>query len=587
MTTFVKALDNRTPMQYGENGHSEYGWSRNLEERIYQFYTQTTRTSIERVKELGIILHDILTEIHDQYDTDKMSKENKIDMLSILYKMIGLTRDITDGKGEYTLSYMMIYTWYSFYPMLAMFALKTFVLLEEEETNIPVHPYGSWKDMKYFANYCLQNGADRTHPLICFCADLVNNQLKKDIYNYVNCNYGEISLVAKWIPSEKSNKFGWFFKQLAVQYFPNYMASASSELQQKYAAKKCYTEYRKLCSPLNKWLDTVQIKQCANEWSTIDPAKQTSITMHKQKNAFLNKTKEGDVRIDKPDRIECSEHFKEYIDKGLRGEITIKGKRIGMNDFTRDALQLIHSQNNQKERDILNLQWTDSSKTNDNDTLGNMIAMVDVSGSMSGDPLHAAIALGIRIAEKSALGKRVLTFSAYPNWVNLDEAHTFVDMVELIENSTWGTNTNIYAAFKMICDAIETSKLPKEQAMDMILVILSDMQIDTADTKSLSSSLYNEIEFMYAELGKRLYNTPIRPPHILFWNLRCTNGFPVLSSQPNVSSVSGFNPSFLNLFCEKGVNALTECRPWSIMLEALGKDRYTVLDLELKEFFTD
>jgi uncharacterized protein with von Willebrand factor type A (vWA) domain len=36
-----------------------------------------------------------------------------------------------------------------------------------------------------------------------------------------------------------------------------------------------------------------------------------------------------------------------------------------------------------------------------------MIAMVDVSGSMEGDPMNAAIALGIRTAEKSLLGKRV------------------------------------------------------------------------------------------------------------------------------------------------------------------------------------
>ena len=55
-----------------------------------------------------------------------------------------------------------------------------------------------------------------------------------------------------------------------------------------------------------------------------------------------------------------------------------------------------------------------------------MIAMVDVSGSMDGDPLHAAIALGIRVAEKSILGKRVLTFSALPTWVNLDGYDSFV-----------------------------------------------------------------------------------------------------------------------------------------------------------------
>jgi hypothetical protein len=44
--------------------------------------------------------------------------------LIILYKMIGYTRDIIDGKGEYELSYMMILTWYEVYPELALFAIK-------------------------------------------------------------------------------------------------------------------------------------------------------------------------------------------------------------------------------------------------------------------------------------------------------------------------------------------------------------------------------------------------------------------------------------------------------------------------------
>ena len=49
--------------------------------------------------------------------------------------------------------------------------------------------------------------------------------------------------------------------------------------------------------------------------------------------------------------------------------------------------------------------------------------MVDTSASMECDdcnPLYSAIGLGIRIAEKSKFGKRVLTFSSEPNWINLE-----------------------------------------------------------------------------------------------------------------------------------------------------------------------
>ena len=46
-----------------------------------------------------------------------------------------------------------------------------------------------------------------------------------------------------------------------------------------------------------------------------------------------------------------------------------------------------------------------------NKNLGNLIAMVDTSGSMeceNGTPLHSAIGLGIRIAELSKIGNESL-----------------------------------------------------------------------------------------------------------------------------------------------------------------------------------
>ena len=50
--------------------------------------------------------------------------------------------------------------------------------------------------------------------------------------------------------------------------------------------------------------------------------------------------------------------------------------------------------------------------------------MVDTSGSMEDEncvPLYTAIGLGCCIAEKSKLGKRVLTFSNNPSWINLEK----------------------------------------------------------------------------------------------------------------------------------------------------------------------
>jgi len=570
MAAIIQSLDHMNYRQIGENGHKEYTWSDIIQEQILQFYSQITRTKSEIIEQLGTILNNMLLTITTDY---KISNEQRVEMLSVLYRMIGQTRDIIDGKGEYALSYMMIYIWYNYYPELAKYAFRLFVTMENEHE----HPYGSWKDIKYFCDYCKNKNQNTIHPLIDYAIDVVNEQLRKDTSSE------NPSLAAKWIPREKSKRFGWLFEKMATHYFYNYMQTASADNTKRKTAKlKCFTEYRKICSELNKKLDTVQIKQCSNNWSSIEPIKQTSITMHKQKIAFLNKTKKGSQKTNLEDRIQCSQHFKDFITQALNGEIKIKGKRVGLNDFTKDALKLIQNKDNHCESiDLLNIQWKDNaSQTN---ALGKMIAMVDTSASMYGDPLYAAIALGIRVAEKSILGKRIMTFSANPTWVNLDKCENFVEMVECVSNANWGMNTNIYSALDLILDVIVSQKLTADESSNMILAIFSDMQIDEATNLEKGLTLYESIEKKYADTGIKICGKPYYPPHILFWNLRSTNGFPTLSIQPNVSCMSGFSPSLLNLFSDFGLDALKNCNPWSLLLKTLENERYFFLDKKLKE----
>ena len=83
---------------------------------------------------------------------------------------------------------------------------------------------------------------------------------------------------------------------------------------------------------------------------------------------------------------------------------------------------------------------------------------------------------------------------------------------------------------------------------------------------------------------KSIYKKPYTPPHILFWNLRCTDGFPCLSIQTNVSMMSGFHSSLLNLFCDNGLNALQSCTPWSNLEKILSNKRYNILGDKIKEY---
>jgi hypothetical protein len=484
---------------------------------------------------------------------------------------------VIDGKGEYTLAYMMILTWYEFFPELAVFALRSFV---SDDIHAQSHPYGSWKDIKYLCAYIKDQTKDQHHPLIHQAIDIMNEQLRAD------STHASPTLAGKWVARQGNVKFGWLFKQMAERYFPEYIESAKNvpltaraETIKK-ASLKSRTEYRKLCSTINKHLDTIQIKQCANEWSHIDHSKTTSITVTKQKKALLNVTKKGDQRSDTEDRIQCAENFKAYIETLKKEGKEVKGARVGMVDFTKNGMALLGHRltpDIQVEKDIINSQWRDNGKATG--SLGNMIAMVDTSGSMAGDPLMAALALGIRIAEKSALGKHILTFNTEPRWVSLEGKSTFLDMLSAANYADWGGSTNFYKALTLIETAIRLSPtVTKQDCEDMVLVILSDMQMNEGDRSyQTNPSLIGQIESRYATLGNRKFGEPIKPPHILFWNLRSTDGFPSLSSQHNASMMSGFSPALLNVFCEKGMEALQSCTPWSLLKESLEKPRYDVL----------
>lgn len=571
MAALINALDNHTPKQFGENGHVEHGWSTSLQESILQFSFQLTRTDESGSARLKSTLINLLTTIKSIIDTKSSLEDTNLakGYLSILYKMIGHTRDIIDGKGEYSLTYMMIYTWYDFYPELAKFALKCLVDLGDKN----VHQYGSWKDIKYFYKYCEIDN----HPLIQYSVKLVNDQLRNDYSNLIS-NSNDISLASKWVPREKS-RFELLYQSLATEYFNEYLTTANTDDRKKKALLKCKTEYRKIVSTLNRKIDTLQIKQCGNAWSDINFNKVTSISLSKQKKAFLNVKKDGDIRYpDNNDRINCAEHFNEHVLKSIKGEVEMKGKRVGMADFTKQAIDLINSNGSQVEKDLLNSQWRDNSSQNG--ALGKMIAMVDVSGSMDGDPMNVAIALGIRIADKSALGHRVMTFSSKPTWVNLEPYGDFISQVRVVKDANWGMNTNFYAALDLILDAIIQNKMSPSDVQDMVLVILSDMQMDSGDACN-KQTLYDTMLAKYEAAGIRVHGTPYKPPHILFWNLRSTSGFPSLSTQPNTSMMSGFSPALLNLFCDQGLEALQTCTPWSLLEKSLANERYKIMSDKL------
>ena len=561
MAEVVSALDNFTPKQPGENGHTEYGWSNNIQERIIQLFFQLTRCSAERKSELEGIYRNLLDDCKDNPE-----------YMEILYRLAMQTRDLVDGKGEYGLGMHLLHGLdRQGHNKMVKNILYYYVIQLPMESNH--HPLGSWRDLKYlWSNFVW-------HEETClYMLDLINNTIYSESEALARNPKAVISLCAKWVPRENS-QFSEMFKVLAERYFASYILTAQnaqpfSNHRLLSAKRKAYKNYRVLLSGLNRHLDTTQIKQCGKQYADLHWDSVTSVTLNRQRKAFQNVNKAGKQRSDEPDRVLGAEGFNQWIQEKLSNGKTIKGKRVGLNDLVKTAL----TANTSTEIALLNSQWLDGNGLIGD--LGNMIAMCDTSGSMTSDEAYnAAIGLSLRVANKSCIKNRILTFAEKPQWIRVERDEQFVSNVQKIKNSQWGFSTNFTGALTLILQACIEANLQASQVSNLVLAVFSDMQINSNGNEALNETMWDTIERMYKEAGVKHSGEAWKPPHILFWNLRSTNGFPTVSSQKGVTMFSGFSPVLLNLFCEKGVAGLQSVSPWEMFKDTINKERYDSLML--------
>jgi len=537
MTALVTALDMKNSIQYGENNHIEYSWSEVQQEQICQLYFQLVRTKDAKK------LKSVYRKIYEEGDRD---------IKVLMLKILANTRDIDEGKGEYALSLELLDVLFDLDERVGKEMLKRFIGFNSEEK-----PFGSWKDLKYFMNI------RKDRPVKC--VDLYVEQMKLEEKS------GNNSLVWKWSPREKSRKFGWIFEEIAKCYFAEY---GKYDWNSK-GVNKAKTQLRKKISAKNRSLDTTQIKQCEKHWADIDFNRVTSVTMNRQRGAFMNKK-----NLESEDRIQCKNNLEKYMEDVKSGKKEMKGKNVGMIDFVRQALTC----HDKMDKEILNEQWKSNSKQTSK--LGEIIPVVDTSGSMEVDemkPLLSAIGLGLRVAEKSKLGKRVLTFNANPEWIKLDDKEDFVADVQKIKEIPWGMNTNFHKTMNLILDTIVEHKLAAEEVENLILAVFSDMQFDGAENnlsteERFGSKTVREIlDKKYHDAGIKICGKPYKVPKIVFWNLRVTQGFPVLSYHEGYAMMAGYSPTALNEFSEEGLDALKSFTPWNVLLKTLDKERYNKL----------
>jgi len=419
----------------------------NIKNKIIHFYFNLTRKKEQTdLEALSILLDEILillkTSLYDCDDTIEI--DMFLSYFILLYKLIAYTRDITEGKGERDLTYMMIDIWYKHFPILANNMLETIS-----------NTYGSWKDLKYFCKYT------KNEECIDFCIELWNNQLEKDITDTTSSN------VCKWIPREKS-AFGWLFEKSAEEWYNRVPLNS----EKKYIKK----DYRKLLSFLNQKIDTPQIKQTQQNWSSLNPENISVTTLSKQYHTFMK-------------RIECPETiFSKKNEKPNQ-------KSFHLGEYIKNP----HIQNQKYWNIIKNeiLQKREKNKKR------NILPMINISV----DEYYDAIGIGCMLSEISAIKDRILVYDENASWIKISECDLPTKIKRIKEKIIKKGKTNILKAIQLIQNATSYSSLDT----NLIIIIISNFTTEPPDLDKKINEIFTtkNIKIIYWNIGSKISNIQI------------------------------------------------------------------------------
>lgn len=369
---------------------------------------------------------------------------------------------------------------------------------------------------------------------------LFGTPLEKDMLEYIKTqlysdlegmeNGGDVSLLAKWLPSVNASNAET--KRLAKK--------VARFLQLDDAA------YRKLLVRLRAHIRIIENNLREKDY-TFDYEKQPSKAMFKYRNAF--------IRND-------GERYNEFLNKASCGEVKLNSKVLTPYEIITPFFKRNVSD---EERNSINTTWNALEDfTNDE----NALAVIDGSGSMYGgaDPIPATVALslGIYFAErnKGAFKNHFITFSETPQLVEI-KGDDILDKVRYCHDYDEVANTNIQKVFELILNAAKKNHVPQEE-LPKRLYIISDMEFDyCADDANLTNFEY--AKKLFEDAGYKL-------PEVVFWNVSSRNRQqPVTKNEQGVLLVSGCTPRLFSMMAD---GSLSDRAPYEFMMEVLMSERY-------------
>ena len=391
---------------------------------------------------------------------------------------------------------------------------------------VPLIPeYGSFADLRKIIGSTNLDYEDVIPAL-----DFLKEQIVKDY------DSAYPSLCAKWMPTaERKNEL----HKVGVRRFCKRVGINKAD-------------YRKTISIIRKRLGIIETKMTEGRYEDIDYSKIPSQAFKKYTQAFYRNDEE---------------RFEAFLQRANEGAVKVNAGTLQAHQLVSKYLNSVLYQEDQ----AIEAQWKNLPKP-DLETMPNVLTMVDVSGSMYGQPMEVAVSLGIYISEnmQGEFKNKFLTFSENTELISFDTEKTLYDKVGTMSRASWGFNTNLARAFRLVLNTAVNNNLSQEE-MPQVLMVLSDMQMDEASEEGRT----------FFEKMKRVYeNHGYDMPFIVWWNISndWDTAFPTTKFTKNAAMVSGFSQQVFSALFKMDLDELKNFTPEKAMLNILNSERYDKVD---------
>lgn len=399
--------------------------------------------------------------------------------------------------------------------------------------------------------------------------EYVDKQLAEDLANMKAEK--PISLLAKWLPSINTS------------------SSKSVALAKRFCKHLQLSEkqYRKTLSSMRKYLNVIEQKMSAKQWSEINYEAVPSKANVKynaaflrndeaRRREFLGKLEKGDAKINSSANFPCD------IVHAYDG-------KVGYNYFYHSTRCTIDP--------ALEAMWkTLPNYVKDLDT-GSTIVVADGSGSMctpvsgSMTALEVANSLAIYFSEKlnGPFKDKYITFSEHPQYVDMSNAKSLVEKICIALQHNECANTNVEAVFDLLLETACSHQLKQEDIPSNVLIV-SDMEWDScaqSNSGLFSTYGYNTRKYvakqtaLFEVLKKRWEAAGYKMPKLVFWNVNSRTGaIPLQQNDMGVALLSGFSAAIAKMAFSSKLD------PYEVLVDALNEPRYDAVENAIKDTLT-